>query len=51
MQRLTTIDFVRGLVIIIMALDHTRDFMHITAITQNPTDLNTTTPMLFLPVG
>ena len=32
---------------IIMALDHTRDFMHITAITQNPTDLNTTTPILF----
>lgn len=47
MKRLTTIDFVRGLVMIIMALDHARDFMHITAITQNPTDLTITTPSVF----
>lgn len=32
---------------IIMALDHTRDFMHVTGLTQNPTDLATTTPILF----
>jgi uncharacterized membrane protein len=32
---------------IIMVLDHTRDFMHTTSITQSPTDLATTTPMLF----
>lgn len=37
----------RGLVMIIMVLDHTRDFMHLTSITQSPTDLATTTPMLF----
>jgi len=32
---------------IFMALDHTRDLLHITSITQQPTDLATTTPMLF----
>lgn len=32
---------------IIMALDHVRDFMHIDSITQNPTNLTTTTPILF----
>jgi uncharacterized membrane protein len=30
-----------------MALDHTRDMMHITSLTQSPTDLATTTPALF----
>ncbi len=30
-----------------MALDHVRDLMHINSITQNPTDLLTTTPLLF----
>jgi uncharacterized membrane protein len=37
----------RGLVMIVMALDHVRDLMHITSISQQPTDLNTTTPLLF----
>ena len=32
---------------IIMALDHVRDLMHVNSITQSPTDLSTTTPMLF----
>ena len=32
---------------VIMALDHTRDLMHVDSITQSPTDLNTTTPLLF----
>lgn len=32
---------------IIMALDHVRDLMHIDSIAQNPTDLATTTPLLF----
>ncbi|MEJ7739028.1 MAG: heparan-alpha-glucosaminide N-acetyltransferase domain-containing protein [Chitinophagaceae bacterium] len=48
MKRLYAIDFTRGLVMIIMALDHTRDFMHVSSLTQNPTDLATTTPSLFL---
>ena len=31
----------------IMALDHTRDLLHVTSITQQPTDLSTTTTVLF----
>lgn len=46
-KRIHEIDFVRGLVMIIMALDHVRDFVHVDALTQNPTDLATTTPALF----
>ncbi|MBC7893327.1 MAG: DUF1624 domain-containing protein, partial [Sphingobacteriaceae bacterium] len=48
MTRLSTIDFTRGLVMVIMALDHVRDLMHTTALTQDPTDLDTTTLGLFL---
>ncbi len=47
MKRIDAIDFVRGLVMIIMALDHTRDFMHVESLTGNPLDLETTTPVLF----
>lgn len=32
---------------IIMALDHVRDLLHATSLTQNPTDMATTTPILF----
>lgn len=45
--RIQSIDIVRGLVMIIMALDHTRDFMHVSSLTQNPLDLTSTTPVLF----
>lgn len=48
MKRVTTIDVTRGLVMVIMALDHVRDLLHTPALTQNPTDLTTTTPELFL---
>lgn len=47
MNRIQSIDIVKGIVMIIMALDHTRDLIHIDSITQNPTDLLTTTPLLF----
>lgn len=47
MNRINTIDFTRGLVMVIMALDHTRDLLHTTALTQNPADLNTTTAGIF----
>ncbi|GAB4091129.1 DUF1624 domain-containing protein [Flaviaesturariibacter terrae] len=47
MNRIRSIDIVRGLAMIIMALDHTRDLIHVSSITQSPTDLATTTPALF----
>src|SRR5262245_36819859 len=45
--RITSIDLLRGLVMIIMALDHTRDFYHITAVVDSPLNLNTTTTPLY----
>lgn len=47
MKRIYSIDLTRGIVMIIMALDHVRDMMHTTSLLHQPTDLNTTTPALF----
>jgi uncharacterized membrane protein len=46
-SRLSSVDALRGLIMIIMALDHTRDFFHISAISFSPTDLSRTTVPLF----
>lgn len=45
--RILSIDLLRGLVMIIMALDHTRDFFNKRGVTVDPLDLHTTTPILF----
>jgi uncharacterized membrane protein len=42
--RIHSVDILRGLVMIVMALDHTRDFLHYNI---DPTNLQTTTPILF----
>jgi uncharacterized membrane protein len=47
-SRLTSIDMLRGLVMIVMVLDHTRDFVHVNGLAGDPTNLATTTPMLFM---
>jgi uncharacterized membrane protein len=49
--RLDSIDLVRGMVMVIMALDHVRDYFSNTFFTNppiDPTDLSQTTPALFL---
>src|SRR5262245_29699556 len=46
--RLTSVDALRGMVMVIMALDHTRDFVHSGAMLFRPEDLTRTTAILFL---
>ena len=48
MKRIESIDITRGWVMIIMALDHVRDFMHSASMSQSPINLETTTTLLFM---
>src|SRR5258707_458833 len=45
--RVESIDLLRGLVMIIMALDHVRDYFHADAMLYEPTDLEHTNVILF----
>lgn len=44
-KRIDSIDILRGIIMLVMALDHVRDIFHQGS--PNPTDLATTTPLLF----
>jgi uncharacterized membrane protein len=46
-SRFDSIDFLRGLMMVIMLLDHTREYVHADALHSSPTDLTKTSLLLF----
>lgn len=46
-NRIDSVDFLRGLVMVIMLLDHTREYVHADAFRFSPTDLSKTSVLLF----
>jgi uncharacterized membrane protein len=46
-SRIDSIDLLRGIVMVIMMLDHTRDFVHNAVFQFDPLDLERTNPALF----
>ena len=52
-SRINSIDILRGIIMVVMALDHTRDFLYNTDLSQasdaalDPTNMKTTFPLLF----
>src|SRR3954447_17973566 len=47
-DRMKSIDAVRGLAMVVMALDHVRDFFYANNLRYSPTDLDSATPAVFL---
>lgn len=47
-ERIHSVDLLRGIVMIIMLLDHVREYVNTGGLAGNPTDLTKTTGMLFL---
>ena len=47
-RRVDAVDLLRGLVMVLMLLDHSRDFTHADMLAYDPTDLSRASPALFL---